>query len=127
MLEITKRKMVTTRKEHECFGCAEVINKGEDAVSVMAKEDDRHARFHLHLACNQLIVKHKVDVHTGCINTLNHAIKRRVDFENQLSTISEFSGIETKVVEERVLEVARTTVMSKSEVAGEISREAKGG
>ncbi len=36
MLSITNKRMVTTRKEHPCFGCAEAINKGASAAFRMA-------------------------------------------------------------------------------------------
>ncbi|MGN4125089.1 hypothetical protein ACMGD3_08765 [Lysinibacillus sphaericus] len=51
--------MVTTRKEHPCFGCTEAINKGVSAVYVTANEDEQHTRFHLHEDCSKTIVKDK--------------------------------------------------------------------
>ena len=67
MLDITKRRIVTTRKEHECFGCLKVLDKGESAVCITAKEDEKHRRFHLHLECNKIIAKRKIDLQHGCI------------------------------------------------------------
>lgn len=57
MLDITSKKIVTTRKEHPCFGCTDTIDKGESAICVTAKEDEQRTRFHLHEDCNKKIVK----------------------------------------------------------------------
>lgn len=84
MLEITSKKMVKTRKEHECFGCGELIPKGEKAVSATAKEDDRHKRFHLHTKCNQAIVRNKIIVYKNCVVDLKEEAERMktgFDFE----------------------------------------------
>ncbi|MET4562771.1 hypothetical protein ABIA69_003962 [Lysinibacillus parviboronicapiens] len=32
MIDITSKKVLTTRKEHPCFGCTEAINKGASAA-----------------------------------------------------------------------------------------------
>lgn len=69
MLDITGRKMVTTRKEHECFGCLRIVDKGEMAVCITAKQDERHLRFHLHLDCNKNIAKRKIDMERGCVSS----------------------------------------------------------
>lgn len=68
MLDITGRKMVTTRKEHECFGCLKTISKGESVVCITAKQDDKHKRLHLHLECNKVIARRKIDMERGCIS-----------------------------------------------------------
>lgn len=57
MLEIRNKKMVITRKVHECFGCLEEIEKGKSAVYVSAKEDEQHVPFHLHEECNKTIAR----------------------------------------------------------------------
>ncbi len=71
MIDITSKKVVTTRKEHPCFGCTEVINQGASAVYVTAKEDEKHKPFHLHEDCNKKIVKDKrfsgSGLYRGCI------------------------------------------------------------
>lgn len=41
MLDISKRRIVATRKDHECFGCTEVINTGANAIYITAKEDEQ--------------------------------------------------------------------------------------
>lgn len=71
MLDMTNKRMVTTRKVHECFGCTEAINKGESAIYVTAKEDEQRIRFHLHQDCNKMIAKDKrfsgSGLYYGCI------------------------------------------------------------
>lgn len=71
MLEIRKKRMVITRKMHECYGCLEKIEKGKNAVSVSAKEDEQHIQFHLHEECNKVIVKDRwfsgSGLYRGCI------------------------------------------------------------
>ncbi len=57
MIDIRTKRLVKTRKEHTCFGCTEPIEKGKNAVSCAAKQDDQHMRFHLHEECNKTIVK----------------------------------------------------------------------
>ncbi|MEY2363227.1 hypothetical protein R6U76_19855 [Lysinibacillus capsici] len=57
MLEVRKKRMVITRKTHECYGCLEEIEKGKSVIYVSAKEDDKHIQFHLHEECNKVIVK----------------------------------------------------------------------
>lgn len=44
--------MITTRKQHVCHQCNEIIENGETAVAATAKEDNRHKRFHFHLDCS---------------------------------------------------------------------------
>ena len=44
-------------KEHECYGCAEKIDKGEKSIYVRGKEDDQHVNFHLHPGCHVLAMK----------------------------------------------------------------------
>lgn len=52
MLEFTKKKMVITRKEHVCYQCHDIIEKGGQAVAATVKEDDRHKRIHFHFDCS---------------------------------------------------------------------------
>lgn len=71
MLDIRSKRLVETRKSHECFGCIETINKGEQAVVVTAKEDDKHQRLYLHEECNQVIMKNKTlfnGIYYGCVS-----------------------------------------------------------
>lgn len=60
MLEISKKKMVKTRKEHECYGCCELIVKGETAVRLNGKEDNEHFNIYLHANCHIISVKQKL-------------------------------------------------------------------
>lgn len=69
MLDITNRKIVTTRKEHECFGCLTAIEKGKIAVYITAKEDEQHMRFHLHLECNKTIARRNIELQYGCVKS----------------------------------------------------------
>ena len=77
MLEIMKKRMVTTRKDHECFACTERIEKGKQAVYATAKQDEQPIRFHLHQDCNIQLVKNKGalsnGVYYGCINDIKPA------------------------------------------------------
>lgn len=63
--------MVTTRKDHTCFGCEKEIEKGKSAVYVTAKEDEQHIQFHLHEECNKMIAKDQwfagSGLYKGCI------------------------------------------------------------
>lgn len=68
MLDISKRKIVTTRKDHECYGCTEVINTGANAIYITAKQDEQHMRLHLHLECNKIIARRKIDLVRGCVS-----------------------------------------------------------
>lgn len=52
MLEFTKKKMVITRKEHICYQCQDIIEKGGQAVAATVKEDDCHKRLHFHFECS---------------------------------------------------------------------------
>lgn len=52
MLEVLKKRMVKTRKEHKCYGCCDEIATGEQAIYVRGKEDDKHVNFHLHVDCH---------------------------------------------------------------------------
>lgn len=67
MLDIKNRRLVTTRKEHECFACKNKVEKGKPAVAATAKEDDKPMRFHLHETCNDEINKNVVSVYYGCL------------------------------------------------------------
>lgn len=69
MIEILTRKLVITRKEHECFGCLQKIEKGVSAVSVRAQEDDQYINLHLHQNCNSIINQNKKDIilSRGCV------------------------------------------------------------
>lgn len=67
MLEITKKKIVKTRKEHECFACLQAVGKEENAIAVSAKEDEQRMRFHLHLDCNKTMAKKGMNVERGCL------------------------------------------------------------
>ncbi|MFF5993695.1 hypothetical protein AAGS61_02920 [Lysinibacillus sp. KU-BSD001] len=60
MLEILNKRMVTTRKEHECYGCTGIIKKGEKSVYVRGKEDYQRVNFHLHPNCHVKVVKQKL-------------------------------------------------------------------
>lgn len=76
MLENIKKKMVKTRKEHECFACLEVIVKSTEAVYVTAKQDDKHIRFHLHQKCNIAMNKNQLAISHGCIKEMQETEKR---------------------------------------------------
>ncbi|WP_107838190.1 hypothetical protein [Metasolibacillus meyeri] len=67
MIDIKNRKLVITRKEHECFACTNKVGKGEQAVAVTAKEDDKPIRFLLHHTCNDEINKNVVTIYYGCL------------------------------------------------------------
>lgn len=71
MIEIKTKRLVKTRKEHECYGCIQLIQKGENAIAVKAQEDNKHIGFHLHEECNKVIVKDKwysgSGLYYGCI------------------------------------------------------------
>ncbi|WP_446936670.1 hypothetical protein [Lysinibacillus fusiformis] len=71
MIDIRNKKMVITRKAHECFGCLEEIKKGKSVVYVTAKEDEQHKSFHLHEECNKTISRDKwfsgSGLYRGCI------------------------------------------------------------
>lgn len=60
MFEVSKKSTVKTRKQHECFGCCEIISKGEAAVYVRGKEDENHFHFHLHVNCHIKAMKRKL-------------------------------------------------------------------
>ncbi|MEG0260673.1 MAG: hypothetical protein RR595_09805 [Lysinibacillus sp.] len=60
MFEISKKQTVKTRKAHECYGCCNVINKGDAAIYVRGKEDDKHVNFHMHAHCHILATKQKL-------------------------------------------------------------------
>lgn len=57
MLEVSKKQAVKTRKEHECYGCCEIIDKGASAIHVRGKEDGRYRSLHLHVHCHITIMK----------------------------------------------------------------------
>lgn len=88
MLDIKNRKLVTTRKAHECYACTDVIEKGKQAVAVIAKEDDKPMRFHLHPNCNNEINKNIVTIYYGCLKG-NTPIKDRCYLcDKELESIS---------------------------------------
>ena len=70
MLENIKKKMVKTRKEHECFACLKVIEKSSNAVYITAKQDEQHIRFHLHVDCNIKINKNQLAISRACIKDM---------------------------------------------------------
>ncbi|WP_042472842.1 hypothetical protein [Bacillus ndiopicus] len=74
MLEITKKRPVTTRKLHECFACTQTIDKGIKAIYATAKQDEQHTHFHLHQKCNIKLAKNKNalsdGVYRGCLNDI---------------------------------------------------------
>ncbi|MEY9975281.1 hypothetical protein [Lysinibacillus sp. RC79] len=57
MIDIRTKRLVKTRKEHTCFGCTKIIDKGKSAVACTAKQDDQRMNFHLHEECNKTIIK----------------------------------------------------------------------
>ncbi|MFJ7662976.1 hypothetical protein ACIQXW_11285 [Lysinibacillus sp. NPDC097162] len=59
MLEIINKKVVLTRKTHECYGCLKEIERRINAIYVTAKQDEQQMRFHLHEKCNKIIAKDK--------------------------------------------------------------------
>lgn len=70
MLEVSSKRTVTTRKEHECYGCAEKIGKGETSIYVRGKEDDQYINFHLHPDCHVAAMKQNLyqeGFHKGAI------------------------------------------------------------
>lgn len=52
MLEISNKKAIITRKEHTCYLCNTVIEKGAPAVAASAQEDDKRCRLHFHIECS---------------------------------------------------------------------------
>lgn len=79
MIDIRTKRMVKTRKEHLCFGCTEIIEKGKNAVAVAAKEDDQRKNFHLHEDCNKTIAKDNwfsgSGLYYGCIKDAEKRIE----------------------------------------------------
>ena len=70
MLEVSRKQTVKTRKNHECYGCIGMIDKGEMSVYVRGKEDDRHVNFHLHADCHIKAVKRNLfaeGIKKGCL------------------------------------------------------------
>ena len=62
MFEVSRKQTVKTRKKHECYGCIEMIDKGDATVYVRGKEDNIHVNFHLHVKCHVVAVKQKLFV-----------------------------------------------------------------
>lgn len=58
MIYVTGKKMVVTRKEHTCYACNETIFKKENAIMLIASEDDLYKKIRLCLSCN---VRFKTD------------------------------------------------------------------
>lgn len=71
MIEVKGKRMVITRKVHQCFGCEEDIVKGKNAIYVNAQEDGQRFNYHLHEKCNKTIAKDKwfsgSGLYRGCI------------------------------------------------------------
>lgn len=69
-----ERKQVTTRKDHKCMGCVEVIPKGSKAIFHKGKYDEEFYRYHLHIECHQYMVKKKSYLDSGvwenCVNDI---------------------------------------------------------
>lgn len=63
MLEVSKKQAVKTRREHECYGCCEIIEKGAAAIHVRGKEDGRYRSLHLHIHCHVTAMKNDLFVH----------------------------------------------------------------
>ena len=57
MLDIIRRRKITTRKEHKCSRCNETIERAAVAIEIVGKEDNLSKRLHLHTACHQLNIK----------------------------------------------------------------------
>lgn len=80
-----KRKQVTTKKDHQCTGCMDVIPKGAKSVYHTGKYDDSFYRYHLHLECHQFMIKHKEHlldgVWDGCVNDIGRELQERISFE----------------------------------------------
>lgn len=79
MLDIRGRRQVVTRKSHECFGCIEAIDKGETAVLVSAKEDDRYRSLYFHEECYRTIMKtfkQGIGIYYGCVSEKQRAENR---------------------------------------------------
>lgn len=75
MLEVSRKRIVKTRRKHECFGCLETIDKGDAAVHVRGKEDGKHVNFHLHVKCHTTVMKQKLFIEgltRGAVKELNH-------------------------------------------------------
>jgi hypothetical protein len=72
--------MITTRKDHKCLGCEEIIPKKTKAVYQTGKTDDDFFRYHLHVECNQFMIKHKDHlengVWSGCVNDIKKIVER---------------------------------------------------
>ncbi|KGR88416.1 hypothetical protein [Lysinibacillus odysseyi] len=78
MLELTKKRKVTTRRNHECFGCGAAIEKGTQAIYVTGKEDGAHVNFHLHVDCHLKACKQKLyeqGFEKGSLNALDVSLQ----------------------------------------------------
>ncbi|MFL1998378.1 hypothetical protein VYF65_004178 [Lysinibacillus irui] len=98
MLGNIKKKMVTTRKAHTCFGCLDEIEKGKSAVYVSAKEDEQRLQFHLHEECNKTIARDQwfsgSGLYKGCIKD---ALKTSEELRSiDISSVDELPLIMTK-------------------------------
>jgi len=100
MIDIRTKRMVKTRKEHTCFGCTEIIEKGKNAVACTAKQDEQRMNFHLHEECNKTIVKDNwysgSGLYYGCIKEADKTSKdlNNIEFtkdEKLPFTMMEFS------------------------------------
>lgn len=80
MLEVSKKKVVKTRKKHECYGCLEIIDKGEAAVHVRGKEDDQSVYFHLHINCHVVAIKQKLFAEGFTKGAVKQAKKENNDY-----------------------------------------------
>lgn len=74
MLDILSKKVVTTRKDHTCHYCELVIEKGKQAISASAKEDEQRINLYFHVDCSA-----------------RHA--RSLCSVNQISRFSEFNEV----------------------------------
>lgn len=90
MIDIRTKRLVTTRKEHKCFGCIETIEKGQKAVACKGEQDGKPMSLHLHEECNKIIAKDKwfsgSGFYFGCIkeaekNSQNITIETTPDEE----------------------------------------------
>ncbi|MGE7111256.1 hypothetical protein [Lysinibacillus sp. NPDC047702] len=77
MIDIRNKRLVTTRKEHKCFGCTETIEKGQKAVACKGEQDGKPMNLHLHEECNKVIAKDKCysgsGLFYGCIKEAEKA------------------------------------------------------
>ena len=86
MLEVSRKQTVKTRRKHECFGCIEMIDKGDAAVYVSGKEDGKHVNFHLHVKCHVIAMKQKLFVEGLIKGELQSATVIQNNFNNIADT-----------------------------------------